>query len=48
MSRGGYNGNDGNVIGVSHSEMCRMGFKGNALGGILHQDASRGGSIVMS
>ena len=25
----------------------RMGFKGNALGGILHQDVSRGGSKVM-
>ena len=25
-----------------------MGFKGNALGGILHQDVSRGGSMVMS
>ena len=23
-----------------------MGFKGNALGGILHQDVSRGGSMV--
>ena len=34
--------------------MCRtvrcvqMGFKGNALGGILDQDVSRGGSMVMS
>ena len=26
----------------------QMGFKGNALGGILHQDVSRGGSMVMS
>ena len=25
----------------------RMGFKGNALGGILHQDVSRGGSMTM-
>ena len=25
-----------------------MGFKGNALEGILHQDVSRGGSMVMS
>ena len=25
----------------------RMGFKGNALGGILHQVVSRGGSMVM-
>ena len=24
-----------------------MGFKGNALGSILHQDVSRGGSMVM-
>ena len=53
-------GSNGNVLGgcsiVVH-EMCpeggpmssvRMGFKGNALGGILHQDVSRGGSMVMS
>ena len=45
MSRGRSNGNDGNVLGV---RCVRMGFKGNALGGILHQDVSRGGSMVMS
>ena len=40
---------------MAMSEGCRtvrcvgMGFdKGNALGGILHQDVSRGGSMVMS
>ena len=25
-----------------------MGFKGNALVGVLHRDVSRGGSMVMS
>ena len=27
VSRGGSNGNDGNVLGVSHSEMCLDGFQ---------------------
>ena len=37
------------MMEMCHTVRCvRMGFKGNALGGILHQVVSRGGSMVMS
>ena len=36
------------MMAMSSVRCVRMGFKGNALGGILHQDVSRGGSMVMS
>ena len=40
---------NGNVLGVSHCEICPEGFQWLCpRGGVLHQDVSRGGSMVMS
>ena len=42
-------GFNGNVLGGYSTSRCvQRGFNGNVLGGILHQDVSRGGSMVMS